>query len=386
MAAGVAALAPALPGLVTPSDGVLEEPGRVATRRSRRAHLAAFIDQQRIAGDFPALGTAAVSRGEVVWARGSGLANIQTGLHASHSTPFMIASVSKTVVSVAVMQVWERGKLGLDDDVNLHLPFPIRNPNAPADPITVRQLLTHTSSIKDNWHVLSPLYVKGDSPIPLGSFMHDYFTPGGQYYSPEGNFHTYAPGTHYNYANMGASLAGYLVEAITGTPFDRWCTDQIFTPLGMADTSYRLSDLDSASVAMPYRCKSSGCATGGQYGYPDYPDGMIRTSPLSLGKFLAAFSAGGIYRGTRILQASTVELMLTPQLGHLVPFKQGLIWFKRPTIGPYWGHDGGDVGVSALMFFRRSDLSGGVVLANADTHAQVLSRVLARLIDEAALL
>ena len=387
VAAGAAALLPALPAVAAPLRGPVAEPAPPATSCGcDTADLVAFIEQQRIQGHFPALATAATNHGEIVWSRGFGLANIETGLHATANTPFMLASVSKTVMSVAVMQMWEQGKFGLDDDINALLPFPVRNPNFPSDPITPRQLLTHTSSLRDNWDILTPLYVQGDSPISLATVCHDYFTPGAQYYDAAHNFKTYGPATRYSYCNMGATLAGYLVEAITGTPFDQWCMDNIFTPLGMDNTSWHLAGLDPAKVAMPYRYKPSGYYPYGQYGYPDYPDGQLRTSVHSLAKFLAAFSMGGIYQGTRILQSATVEEMLTSQLGSITSWKQGIIWYQTSgsSAGPLWGHNGGDWGVSTYMFFRRSDLSGAVVLANACRAWGITRAVRDRLINEAA--
>ena len=274
-AAGAAALLPALPSVAA---SVTTAAGEVAPRLG---NLPDLIEEHRHLAHVPGLGTAAIHQGEIVWARGFGRANIATGLLATADTPFMLASVSKTVMAVALMQVWEQGKFGLDDDVNILLPFPVRNPNFRDDPITPRQLLTHTPSFRDNWGTLTPLYVHGDSPISLETVCHDYFAPGARYYERKKNFHTYGPGTRYSYCNIGATLAGYLVEAITGKPFDQWCIHNIFKPLGMDNTSWHLAGLDPNEVTMPYRYKPSGYYPYGHHGYPDYPDGQFRTSARS---------------------------------------------------------------------------------------------------------
>jgi len=83
-----------------------------------------------------------------------GHANIGQDIEPTDSTLFFLASVSKTVVAVALMQLWEDGRFGLDDNINLYLPWSVRHPFFPTTPITFRMLMTHTSSIKDNWNVL----------------------------------------------------------------------------------------------------------------------------------------------------------------------------------------------------------------------------------------
>jgi CubicO group peptidase (beta-lactamase class C family) len=150
------------------------------------------------------------------------------------------------------MNVQENGGFELDDDINDYLPFSIFIPDYPDSIITFRELLTHTSSFKDNWNILDTIYVHGDSPTSLGDFMKGYFKEGGVNYDANKNFYSVPPGTHYHYCNEGAALCGYLVELITGIPFDQYCNDSIFKPLCMDQTSWFLSGLDSNTIAMPY--------------------------------------------------------------------------------------------------------------------------------------
>ncbi len=360
---------------------------------SRASAAAGSLDEfmrARLAdSNCPAIGAAAVYGGEVVWAEGYGFANVARHRRANAATPFMLASVSKTVTAVAVMQARERGYFGLDDDVNTILGFSVRNPGAAGVKITPRRLLTHTSSIRDNWGELSPLYVQGDSPIPLGTFLERYLVPGGQYFAAGKNFYAYVPGTRYDYSNVGASLAGYLVEAATGTPFDAWCEQNIFGPLGMTRTSWHLAGLDRDLIALPYRrLRGGGWKSYGLYGYPDYPDGQLRTTPSSLARFLATFASGGAYPGGRILEASTVNMMLTDQLTGINAPWQGLIWYREDAggLGTLYGHNGGDSGVTTDLWFRRSDGAGAVVLANGDAFGGygALRDVRDRLIRDAA--
>lgn len=264
------------------------------------------------------------------------------------------------------MRVWETGGLDLDEDVSTYLPFSVVHPDYPATPMTARMLLTHTSAIKDNWRVLDSLYVHGDSPIPLEQFLKDYLTPDGAYYDPGANFQTQAPGAVYQYSNVGVSLAALLVEAISGTAFDQYCRQFIFEPLGMSRTSWHLAGLDKNAIAMPYGYLrlAQRYYPYGFYGYPDYPDGALRTTVMDLARFLTAVIQFGSSGETRILKPETVAEMRRVQFPSLAP-DQGLVWYYKELSG--WtllGHNGGDRGVATEMFFRPADGVGVILLMN----------------------
>ena len=304
----------------------------------------------------------------MIWSRGYGWANIPRQLRATEEIEFMLASVSKTVTGVAVMQAVEEGLIDLDADVNDVLPFATRNPEFPDDAITTRMLLTHTSTISDNWDVLTDVYVRGDSPVALGEFLAGYLTPGGMSYDAERNFLSGHPGTRYRYGNVAVSLAAYLVEAASGIAFDAWCQERIFAPLEMDHTSWHLRGLHRHGIAMPYRyvVTQDRYRAYGQYGYPDYPDGQLRSSAAELARFLLAFIRLGELDGARILQEETVREMRRSQVPDLI-LGQGLIWYVLHRRGQrLWGHNGGDSGVATQMFFRPTDGTGVITLANGD--------------------
>jgi CubicO group peptidase (beta-lactamase class C family) len=356
---------------------------------SARTHLDAYVRGQMAAGRLPGLSVAVISPDGRTWTRGYGWANLAHGLRATPGTPFMLASVSKTIVSVAVMQAVEAGLLDLEGDVGDVAGFAVRNPEFPDDAITLRMLLTHTSTISDNWDVLNGLYVDGDSPIALGDFLADYFTRGRRFYDAERNFLSSHPGRRYRYCNVGVSLAAYLVEAATRIPFDRWCERRIFTPLGMRDTSWHLAGLSRSEVAMPYRAvvTEDRYRAYGQYGYPDYPDGQLRTTAVSLARFLSVFVRGGELDGVRLLQQDTVREMRSSQVPDEI-HGQGLVWYVLFRHGErYWGHNGGDSGVATQMFFRPTDGVGVITLANGDWRRSgaswPLSLIMDRLFEEA---
>jgi CubicO group peptidase (beta-lactamase class C family) len=344
------------------SDG-----GDQDTTPAPSSELDQFILAAMDEGHLPGVAVAIIQKDQVLFSRGYGDADRDGPKPVTVDTPFMLASVSKTVIAAAVLQAADAGLLDLDQDIDTYLPFPVDHPAKPDAPITLRALLTHTAGIADDWDRLSALYVDGDSPITLAQFMQDYLSAGGAYHDATTCFTTEAPGTAYSYSNVGASLAAYVVEVATSVPFDVWCNTHLFEPLGMTNTGWHLADLDPASIALPYAwAADTGYDTYGHYGYPDYPDGALRSSVADLAKFLGMVAAGGIAGGQSILPEWAVTAMLSPAVPE-IDATQGLIWYAYDDGEElYWGHEGGDSGATTTMFFRPSDGVGVIVLANGD--------------------
>jgi len=318
------------------------------------------LDELRLAG----MALAAVADGEVIWSQGYGWAHVDEQRPVTRHTAFMLASVSKTVTATALMQVVEDEVVGLDDSVDQHLPFEVDNPRVERETLRPRHLVSHTSGIRDNWANMP--YFDGDSPVALGDYLEGYLVPGGDWYDPDRNFHPWEPGEAYDYSNIGASLAGYLVEASTGTPFDDWCDAEIFGPLGMEHTAWHLADFEPGQLAMPYEWVGGELSEIGHYGYPDYPDGQLRASAEDLGRFVAAVSAGGALGDERLLATDSVDRMLTAPVPGVDP-DQYVLWYgfqvgERDVVG----HNGGDAGVATEICFDPETGAGAVVLVNGD--------------------
>ena len=165
--------------------------------------------------NMPGLGFASVRGDSVVYMDAMGYANMLEQKPFTPQTRMVIASVSKTFIATAVMQLREQGKLGLDDDISRYLPFEVRNPHFPNDSITVRMLMTHTASITDAAYRSDVFYLFGytDYPESIGSFLTNYLTPEGAYHDPM-LYSEHKPGTEYSYSNVAYTLA-YLVERIS---------------------------------------------------------------------------------------------------------------------------------------------------------------------------
>jgi CubicO group peptidase (beta-lactamase class C family) len=316
----------------------------------------------------PGLAAAIVKNGKLVCASGAGFANVEEKRPVTPDTLFLWASVSKTIVATSVMQLFDEGKLALDDDVSRYLPFSVRVPSCPGTPVTIRHLLTHTSSIVDRDAVLAAEQTIGsDSKVPLLDFVESYLTPGGSRYS-KSSFTSVCPGTKYAYSNVGATLLGAIVQSVAKAPFEQITQERIFAPLGMNETAWHLADLDLGHVAMPYVASATGFTAYGQYGEPDFPDGMMRTSVVQLARFLAMNAQLGEYGGAQLIAKTTAEEMRRKQIPS-IDDTQGLIWYYASfgsSSTNVIGHNGSDDGASSNMFYDPASGAGVVLVANAD--------------------
>jgi CubicO group peptidase (beta-lactamase class C family) len=344
-----------------------------------------FIERKMIEAHVPGLAASIIKDGKVVWAKGYGFANIELNLRATADTPFSLASISKTVTGTALMQLHDSGGFRLDDDINGYLPFRVENPHFPGVPISFRQVMSHSSSINDNFDVLDHLWHHKQSPYRLSFFISQYLAPGGQWYYPDENYLPVPPGALYSYCDVGFALVGHLVENVARTAFEAYCKQAIFEPLGMEHTGWHISDFDPDTVAMPYHYISQ---TGrfvpyGHYGYAEWPAGTLRTSVLDLSKFLLVHMNRGSYGGVQILSPAAVAEMHRVQFPALNS-EQGLAFYYWHTNNQtFLGHDGGDPGVYTDMWFRPADGVGVILLVNGNAKYDPYYDIFFRLLREA---
>lgn len=200
-----------------------------------------------------------------------------------------VGSITKTVTGAAVMQAVQDGKLSLDADINTYLPFRVTNPFFLDVRITLRQLATHTSGIADRWEVYRDTYYWGaDAPEPVGEFLKAYLVPDGSRFAKQ-NFLPILPGTHREYSNIGAGLAGFIVEQAVGQPLAEFTKRRIFEPLGMSRTFWRLADVPAGSRSTLYVGQSGLSIPIPLYGMTTFADGGLRTSVNDLSRFFIAY-------------------------------------------------------------------------------------------------
>ncbi|RLF46300.1 MAG: hypothetical protein DRN29_05305, partial [Thermoplasmata archaeon] len=176
------------------NDGLID---KLIERLMKMAHMSA-------------LSAAIVIDDEVVWTKGFGLYDRENDKEASDETIYLVASISKTFTATAIMQLYEKGLLDIDEDVNKYLPFSLRNPNYPKEPITIRMLLAHQSSLAEDPPAFYS-YIPGDLEVEGYPYpwLEQYLVPGEIHYKPQ-VWSDYKPGEKMYYANVGYSVLGYL--------------------------------------------------------------------------------------------------------------------------------------------------------------------------------
>lgn len=288
------ALASALPaGAATPAASL---------ERMTNADLGGLFDSlipaQLARNDIAGAAVAVVRDGKVVFARGYGYADTASRKPVSATeTLFRIGSVSKLFTWTAVMQLVEQGKIDLSADVNQYLDFPI--PDAFGKPVTMRHLMTHTAGFEDAFQGLWRQRPDDGEHLQLNTAMR----------VPK---RIYAPGTVAAYSNYGAALAGYIVQRVSGEPFDAYVARHITGPLGMARTTLMqpLPVALAPDMSSGYRLASGGAMP---FELMLSPAGGASATAADMARFMLANLGGGSLGNVRILNPGTTALMHSPQ-------------------------------------------------------------------------
>lgn len=332
---------------------------------------------------FPSISACIINNDEVIWSEGYGYYDLRNQKESNSDTIYLIASITKTIVGTALMQLYEGGFFLLDEDVNNYLPFQLRNPNFPNESITFRMLLSHTSSLNTNlrneyyWMNFS-----GDPPFNFfpEPFLEEFLIPGGKYYHDDVWNENYRPGEQAMYANVGFDLISYLVEILSEESFLSYCQKNIFDPLEMHNTSFNLSTLNIENVAIPYHYYLGEYYQMNELSFlfgdsvpPQpywkircYPAGGLYTTINDLSHFLIAHMNDGSYKNTQILEKETVDLMHTIQSDNSIHY--GLAWMQFPILNKFsaMGHGGDIMGVDTWMLYMPSEDIGIIYFANGN--------------------
>lgn len=327
------------------------------------AELDRFIVQRMSAHHLSGVATAIVVGDQLVWCSGFGLADRERARAVTCDTLFVLESISKPVGMTALMQLRDEGRLDLDADLDGLLPFSVKNPAFPSAPVTARQLLSHTSSIRDDFTLLARTTAPGDSPVTLEQFARGYLVPGGDFYGPDNWSREDGPGAKRAYSNAGIGLAGYVTELAGQEGFAERDRRTVLEPLGMHRTGWRLAEVEAEALATPYAWNSNaGYEPQVPRGSGFFPSHMLHSSARELSRFLRAFMQRGALDGVRILDEGTVAEMLDPEA------KEGLAWEHENELGGMrlLGHGGAGLGNTHLMYFRPDRGTGAIVLTNSD--------------------
>jgi CubicO group peptidase (beta-lactamase class C family) len=253
------------------------------------------LERDDIAGAVVAV----VKDGKLLFARGYGYADVATKKPVSpDSTLFRPGSVSKLFTWTSVMQLVEQGKLDLDRDVNEYLDFKI--PATYSQPITLRHIMTHTAGFGE---AIKDLFIKDTSELqPLGTYLATHLPN-----------RIFPPGTTPAYSNYATSLAGYIVERVSGKPFNDYVRDNILAPLGMERTTFAQPLPENLKPLM-----SSGYILASGKAKPfevvqAWPAGSVSTAATDMARFMIAHLQNGELNGARILRPETATLMHSRQ-------------------------------------------------------------------------
>lgn len=264
------------------------------------------IAQANIAG----ASVAVVGNGQLIFADGYGFADMKSRRPVvADQTLFRAGSVSKLFTWTAVMQLVEQGKLDLDRNVDDYLDFKVPEPYG--KPITLRDVMTHSAGFEDT---VTDLFVNKPSQMfPLRQYLLRHMPP---LIEP--------PGRVVAYSNYGATLAGYIVQRVSGEPYDQYITRHILQPLGMDRSTFQqpLPANLRPFIARGYRQASDPTTVPFEL-VEAAPAGALTTDATDLAKFALAQLGGGSAGGTQILTAATLQEMHTPQ-GRPLPGMNGM--------------------------------------------------------------
>lgn len=253
--------------------------------------LPAQLQREDIAGAVVVV----VKNGTILYARGYGYADAAKRKPVSaENTLFRPGSISKLFTWTSVMQLQEQGKLNLDRDVNDYLDFKI--PSTYSKPITLRNILTHTSGFEET---AKDLFTdRADKMIPLGTYLRTHI--------PDRIF---PPGSVPAYSNYASSLAGYIVARISGKPFEKYVSDSIFKPLGMKHSSFEqpLPEKIRPSISNGYKLGSDDPHSF-EFVIP-LPAGSLSASGTDMARFMIAHLQDGQFEQHQILRPETARMM-----------------------------------------------------------------------------
>ena len=276
---------------------------RAQTPTLTAADIESFLDGvmplQLAREDIAGAVIAVVKDGKILFAKGYGYSDVAKRTPVSpEATLFRPGSISKLFTWTAVMQLVEQGKLDLDSDVNRYLDFKI--PDTYPKPITLRNIMTHTSGFEETDKELFLPDVKDLKPLD------DYLKT----HLPQRIF---PPGVTPAYSNYATCVAGYIVQRVSGQPYDDYIESHILKPLGMAHTSFRQPLPDALKPLL-----SNGYNVASKPAKPfevvqPWPAGSSSVSANDITRFMIAHLQDGQFESVQILRPETAQLMHSRQ-------------------------------------------------------------------------
>jgi D-alanyl-D-alanine carboxypeptidase len=317
-----------------------------------------FVREKMKSKNIPGFSLAVVRGGKIILAKGYGMANLELSTPATEKTCFVIYSITKIFTATATMMLVEGGQISLEDPISKYL----KDLPVIWHPVTVHQLLNHTSGIK-NW---------GELPFKPGDATRDYTQA--EVIKLVADYPLdFPPGDRWAYNETGYFLLGMLIEKVSGKTYEQFLRERIFAPLEMHDTR-----LDNSAELIPNRADGYTWQNNG-FRIAERPNptlsfsiGGLVSTVIDLAKWDAALDT------EKLLRKSTLEQMWTSAKlnnGKIVP-DYGLGFNLTPFRGhKRVGHSGGHTGFATTITRFVDDKVTVIVLTNADQEGSSISEI-----------
>ena len=332
-----------------------------------RASVPKIMRKSKISGGALAL----VDDKGILWAEGFGTTDFRRKIPVTPNTLFYIGSIGKTFTATAVLLAVQDGLLDLDEPITTYLPdFKVysRYEERPQSKITLRHLLSHTSGLPRE--VVGCNMVEND-----GDTLEDRFR------GIDGLWLKYPVGRAFTYSNGGFDLAAYVLQTVSGMPFEQYMTERILRPLGMHHSTLSQNDIRS----------NTNRAVGHTIGITDIPtahgclgSGGVWTDAADLARFIQYFMNRGIPEGNHLLNESWFEVMLAPHARITTAEDEEDIYYglgigiNRTSGQTVRAHNGGGIGQSSSMYWCPKYGIGGLVLTNRLPVTNIIELALGR--------
>ena len=351
-----------------------DEPGYVPQNPDSIGGLEAIMKRYSATG----LAVAVVDNGKIIYTNTFGYRNLDAKAPWRKDDVLRIASISKSFVATGILQLVEQGKLSLDADVSELMGMKFRNPNYPEKVITVRMLLSHTSSLSDS----------------NGYFSFDSFGPK--------SWNSYEPGSKYQYCNLGYNTLGAIIEKVSGERFDQYIYGHILKPLGVY-AHHNVHELDPDKLVDIYTYDKTTGAYKRSDAYPPIadkldnytmgysapvfsPTGGLKISVADLAKVMMMHMNGGTLDGVKILDSTSSALMQSEIVPTNYPGeKYGMAMLRTNDLlkgHRLVGHDGLALGAHTAMFWHPEEKFGFVIMTNGCN--AITDKVFANILCESA--
>jgi CubicO group peptidase (beta-lactamase class C family) len=321
------------------------------------------LDKERV----PGAGVALIANGELLWCGGIGKADLAANRDVTCDTEFRVGSISKTFVALALLKLQEEGRINLYARLQDVAPeIPVKNKWEAAHPVRVVNLLEHTAGFDDmEFSEVYNLHDRYDFPL-LEVFK--------KFRKPQ--IARWPPGTRMSYSNPGNAVAGYLIEKVSGQPFDQYIRNTFLRPMGMEKADYPSNDANKPLLATAYDGDPPKAV-----GYPFIylrPAGDLKSSPGELAKLVQFLLRRGKAGDAQLVKPESILRMETPETTTAAKnglrLGYGLANYSSVEGGLVThGHNGGIDGFFSSYRYMPEQNWGYVILLNSARSGRALT-------------